>query len=199
MIKNKLAKLILTTSVLALPLLGASTEYTYDSFSLVGIEGGYNYIDAAIATTTPATYRQDNKSLGHLGLKIGAETENYRVFLSGRYYKGQDNAFDYIATYGGEIQYLFNMFNGANFFIGANGGVANMKFVIQGEPFARTISSPYVGGDMGFNIHAGDGVDFELGGKYMSLNSVNDKSGTSYQFNSVLSAYASIIFKYHMK
>ena len=199
MIKNKLAKLILTSSMLALPLIAANTEYVYDSSSLIGIEGGYNYVNADITIETPATYRQDNKSLGHLGLKIGAETENYRVFLSGRYYKGQDNAFDYIATYGGEIQYLFNMFSAANFFIGANGGIANMKFAIAGETFARTISSPYVGGDMGFNVHAGDGVDFEFGSKYMNLNAVNDKSGTSYQFNSVLSAYASIIFKYHMK
>ena len=39
-------------------------------------------------------------------VKIGAQTENYRVFLSARYYDA-DNL-STLNTYGAEIQYMFN-------------------------------------------------------------------------------------------
>lgn len=168
--------------------------------SLVGIEGGLDSV--AYEQTSASTYKSDKNILGHLGLKVGAESEHYRVFLNGRYYSDPDEKYDSLVTYGVDVQYKFNFSSMLNAFVGVGAGMAHAKFTLDGEPFSRVISDPYYAGDLGVNIHLDDSIDLELGGRYISLDALNSRTlGTTqvdYRLESIITGYASIIFKYQL-
>lgn len=170
-----------------------------ESASLVGIEGGYSSVASEITdrAATPNRYTQDSSTMGNVGLKIGAEGKNYRVFLNGRYYHA-DAEYDSLATYGVDAQYKFDFSSAFDIFIGVGAGIANAKFNLPGEPFTRTISDPYYSGDLGVNIHMGKSFDLELGGRYTSLEALNSKSSVDYTFNNIVTGYMSIIYKYQL-
>ena len=193
MIKNCLKKVVLGVAIMGASLSANSSNYIYDTYSLVGIEGGYGNID--VETNADGYEKLDDK-ISNIGLKIGAQSDNYRIFLSARYYPHSD--FEYFNTYGAEVQYMFNIHESTNFYIGASAGIANIKYHIEGESDSRTLSDPYFGGDAGFNFHATDSIDLELGARVISLDSVNTKNNISYRFNTIITGYASIIFKYKM-
>lgn len=168
--------------------------------SLVGVEVGYGNISAekTNTNTSPAVFSTNDTNIAHLGLKLGAETQTYRVLLSGRYAKDTDSAFDYVMNYEIEGDYLFNFSRSANFFIGVHGGMTYIKFIVSGEPFSRTISSQYYGGNLGFNIHASKTTDIELGSRVMIMDAANTKAGVEYKFTDSMSVYCSVIFKYQL-
>ncbi len=198
MIKKYLKTVALTAAILSTPLLASdkADAYKYDTYSLVAIEGGYGDVDAEKTGPRSDGYKSLGSGLGQVGLKIGAQSTNYRIFLSARYYAESD--FDYLTTYGLEAQYMFNMASWVNFYIGANGGLASMKFYVEDESDSRTIRNPYFGGDTGFNFHVGDELDLELGARVMRMDAENTRGGVTYRFNSIISAYASVIFKFKM-
>ena len=196
-IVSGLAGVLLASSLLA----GEGYDpYAFEVESLVGVEGGYTSFDVEKnQPATPAEITKYNK--GEAGLKIGAQTKNYRVFLSVRNYFVSD--YDYFVTYGAEGQYLFNFSKQANFFIGVNGGMLDSRFKIAGESESRTLSDPYFGGDLGFNFHIGESMDIEIGGRIMTSsaeNSKKDQNGvlTTYKFDNLVTGYASLIFRYQM-
>ena len=191
MIKNQLKKVVCGAIILSSSLVASSN-------SLVGIEGGYGSLSSEVTdkTLTPARYTKDSMGLSSIGLKIGAESTNYRVFLSARYNKGSDSKYDYISTYGGELQYVFNVASSTNIFVGVNAGLANLKFSVNGENFSRTISDPYLGGDLGINIHMTDAMDLELGARAMNIQATNSKNNIDYALENIISGYASLIFKF---
>lgn len=195
MIKNRLKTialgLMLTTTSLV-----ANDSYEFQTNSLVGIEGGYSALDYEYGT--PSNNSISRVWVGNAGLKIGAETKDFRVFLSGRYYYDSSSSHDYIVTYGAELQYKLNVTKIFNIYLGANGGIANLAFKANGENFTRTISDPYFGGDLGMNIHITKFMDWELGGRVMSIQADNLREGKTYHVNQIVSAYTSIIFKWQM-
>ena len=200
MIKNRLKAVVLGL-VLAGSSLVARDSYDFQTSSLVGVEGGYSALGYEYGT--PSNNSINRIWIGNMGLKLGAETKDFRVFLSGRYFYDSSSSYDYIVTYGAEIQYKFNVSKVFNVYMGANAGIANLAFRASGESFTRTISDPYFGGDLGVNIHLGDSVDWELGGRVMSIQADNirkDSTGVSktYHVNEIVSAYTSIIFKWKM-
>jgi hypothetical protein len=193
MIKNRLKTIIIGGFIVGTSLMA---DYTYNANSLLGFEGGYTY---ATADTTGSNYYKDGDSnLANLGIKIGAETDNFRVFFGGRYYYDIDENFDYLTTYGIDIQYKFNFSRVANFYLGLGGGVANAKITSDTENFDRTISDGYYNVDGGFNFHMGDGADFEIGGRYLEIDAHNIKNNVDFHLNGLLSAYASLIFRWKM-
>ncbi len=183
-----LSALMLTTEAFA-------SQYRYNTSSLVGIEGSYSSFDVENDATPPV--REKVKFSG-VGLKIGAQTHNYRVFLSVRN-SFIDGDYDYAYFYGAEVQYLMNFSSYANFFIGANGGVVNMRFV-DSLNASRDVGGTYFGGDLGVNVHLGDSVDLELGGRIIKLSEAEstNANGLTYKFDNISAGYASIIFKYSM-
>lgn len=185
--KVLLGSFLIVSSAMA----GESDPYTVDTYSLLGFEGGLSSI--SFERNTPAL--SDNYIMPHGGIKVGAQSEDYRVFLSGRYYEEQN--FDYMTTIGGELQYMFNFSSAMNFFVGVNYGIANIKFT-DSSNVSRTVSDPYYGGDAGFNLHMGNAADIEFGARIMSIDAQNTKSNVTYQFNTNVSAYVSFIFKYKM-
>lgn len=191
--KKYLNKIILLALLAGAPLLAeGESMYSYNAHSLIGIEAGYSTFDVEDDAATPL---RETYTFGHGGIKIGAETENYRLFLSGRYCKIDD--FDYAYTLGAEVQYLYNFSENANLYFGVNAGVAEMR-LIDVNDVTRTISDPYVGGDIGFNIHMGQSMDVEIGARVMSLNADNTINNLTYTFDTITSGYMSLIFKYQM-
>ena len=196
MINSKIKLLCLGVALIASVTSAKEVEYDADTFSLVGIEAGYGSVDYEYGVKTKNI--QDDTSLSHIGLKLGAESKDYRVFLSGKYFSDSNSRFDYVTTYGAELQYKFNAAKFLNFFIGVNGGLANLKFRLPSESFSRTLKEPYFGGDIGTNIHLGKVVDLEFGGRVIAINGVNTISGTSVQVGNIISGYGSLIFKWQM-
>lgn len=193
--KKELQKIALSLVLIGSTLsAGSIPSYEANTNSLVGIEGGYSSLD----------YNKDTQSitsvgLANLGLKVGAESKDYRVFLSGRYFYDVNAEYEYLTTFGAEIQYKFNPSKAFNFFIGANGGYSAMRFD-TGDGFGpRSIAAPYFGADVGTNIHITKGMDFELGGRVMSIQAthVSDTYG-DYNIGNIVNVYASLIFKWQM-
>jgi len=194
MIASKLKRFVLSIAILTTSLMADSL---FTGTSLIGIEGSYGAMNSELSdTTNPAAYTQDSTDLASIGLKIGSESENYRVFLSGRYYADMRDKYEYIATYGGELQYLFHLSEKNNIFIGASAGIMNVKFAIPAESFSRTLSDPYIGGDIGMNFHMRKFLDFELGVRILSVQAVNVRSNIKYRLNSISNAYATLIYKW---
>ena len=199
MIKN-ISKIVIASMLVASALNAApesNNKYKFNINSLVGFEGSYSNFDYERVETGQPTERE-KVSLNGGGLKIGAESNNYRFFLAARMYDAGE--FDYARTYGAELQYLFNFASFANMYLGVNFGKADMRFVDTKNGHNNTvkIDDTYVGGDVGFNIHLGKHVDWEIGARAMSLNTSKVDSGATYKFDNIITGYTSIIFKYQM-
>ena len=196
--KNRVSKVLLSTFLVVSSLIAEALPRSYsfdDTYSLIGLEGGYSSLDVEKKVVgNPSNIKKYKMS--HGGVKIGAQTDNYRIFLSGRYYSADD--FDYATTYGVELQYLLNVTSFANIYLGAGTGIINMRFAPVGEASSRTISDPYISGDAGMNIHLGKTADLEFGARIMSLDATNTIGNTTYTFDNMITGYASIIFKYKM-
>jgi len=191
---NNLQKAILAAMIATAPL--AASEYSFDSHSLFAIEGGVSNLSGDVSTGATSNNVQEKK-FGHVGLKLGAETEDFRAFIDGRYYFADE--FSTLSTAGASLQYKFNFTEPVNYFIGANAGMAHMKIKADGiNPSASTTTS-YIGADTGFNFHAAQNIDLELGLRYIHLNDELTQANTTYTFNSITSAYASVIFRFKMK
>ena len=194
--KNRLSKVVVSALLITSSLMADESPslYSYDGvYSFVGIEGGIGRLDVERDDGTTSTINKKDMYGG--GLKIGAQTDDYKIYLNANYYDADD--FDYMTTYGVGLQYMFNFSKVMNAFLGVNAGVANMRFLIPGET-SRTISDPYVGGEAGLNIHLGKTIDLELGARILSMDAENTKGGITYTFDNMVTGYASINFKYKM-
>ena len=181
-----LATLIATTSIVAQDL----NDYSFNSYSLVGFEGGYSTFDVENTTASKKT----SPSFGQGGIKIGAQTKNYRLFLSARHC--EVDGFDYANTYGAEAQYLFNFSKYANLYLGVNAGKISMR--MDSTEGTRTVSDTFLGGDIGVNIHLGETIDLELGARVIGLDISSTLGGVTYTFDNISTGYMSFIFKYQM-
>ena len=196
--KNSLSKVVLATILATVPLMAGN--YSYETYSLFAIEGGMTSISAD-TTVANQVYGVEEAEIGNIGLKIGAQGNDFRAFLSARHYVADE--FSRFDTLGGELQYMFNFSNFANFFLGANVGQAYVKFDSTTNNPSLETSSMYYGADSGFNFHITKMVDLELGGKYMVLDINEDRLNSSsqnvnYSIDRMYSGYASVIFKWQM-
>ena len=187
--KKRLTKIALAASLLSMPVLAGADEYN----SLLGFEGGYSNIDIE---ANPSTEQIQQNGFGNVGIKVGAESENYRMFLSARYYDAKD--FNKLDTIGAEFQYKFNFSKKANFFLGANIGKAYVKVAKKNAVPSAEMNTGYLGADAGFNFHASELIDLELGARYMRLNENITQGTYTYDLSSFTTAYASIIIKWKM-
>ena len=167
-------------------------ENVYKNLSLIGFEGGFSSMEVSNDETPVVVNKYSFLSAG---LKLGAEMEYYRLFLSTHYYP--ISGFDYAYTLGAELQYLVNFSKSTNFFLGINTGIAEMKF-LDSKNVSRTISDQYIGGDMGLNYHFNKSFDWEVGMRIMNLNAENERNNVTYTFDNMFSVYTSIIFKYQI-
>jgi hypothetical protein len=89
---------------------------------------------------------------------------------------------------------MFNFSEPVNFFIGANGGVANITAASVGTP-SENATQAYYGVDAGFNLHASELIDLEIGVRYMGL---EDTLVGGVVVDDITTAYASVIIKWKM-
>ena len=168
-----------------------ATSYVFNTESLVGIEGTYN----TFGISNDASY-SDEKVYVSTGMKIGGQSENYRLFLSAR--NNFIPNYDYSYALGAEAQYLMNFSSVANMFIGLNTGNLTLKFDDEAS-LSRKVSSKYYGGDIGFNLHLSDLSDFEIGARTIRLAEPSHlQGGVTYNFENITNIYISLIFKYSM-
>jgi hypothetical protein len=191
--RKSLQKAVLATVLASVPAMADGYSNTTDS--LFAVEGGYSNLNVDVNRNA---YSVQDENMGHLGLKLGAQSKNYRVFLSGRYFLAEQG--NTIATGGGELQYKFNFSKPVDFFIGVNGGIAYMEIGASDDGALPSVSTqaPYVGGDLGFNYHASELVDLEVGTKYMHISDTVTQGTTTYDFKNMITGYASIIIKYQL-
>ena len=121
--KTAVATLLIASSLSVVS--ADDTKDTYDVRSLIGFEAGYSAFDYE-RTTAGVVDASETVNLAHAGVKIGDETNDYRVFLSARALDGGD--FDYARAYGIELQYLLNVSKMANVYFGVNTGIVDMRF-----------------------------------------------------------------------
>jgi len=191
MIKSRLSKIFVAS--MAFSSIAMAGMVDSSDYSLIGIEGGFTSIKYDISNKRDTA----RKNVGNVGMKIGSETDNYRIFLATNYYTKPNSSYDYIGTYGGEFDYLLNISSKVNFYLGANAGMAKIKFTAANENRKRILSHSYYGGDTGFTFHASKLIDLELGARLMILNASNRKNSVTYTFDNFITGYASLIFKYH--
>ncbi len=183
---KRIAATLLCTSALASGVVASN----YDSSSLVGLELGGSGVNIE---KTGGSYSH-TLGLGNIGLKLGAESENYRIFINARYY--HSNAFESFLTYGGELQYLINIHQNANIFVGVGTGIADVQRTKYGV--RRELTDQYISGDLGVNIHLGEQFDLELGARMMRIDAESTNSTVTFNYNDLFTGYGSLIYKFHM-
>jgi len=187
--KNKLKTLALS--------LVLSTTTTLCAESLVAVEGTFGALNVDQESLTTGLAVNENVNLAGGGLKIGAQSENYRVFLNANYYGVSDDDYNYVATYGAELDYLIHPSKSFDIFLGINGGIANIEQIdIYG--LKRTSSDPYIGGSAGVNVHMSQTIDIEIGARMLFMDISNTRQNVKYTYNTLASGYASVIFKFQM-
>jgi len=182
-------KIRLCLSVLLL----LATESMADVKSLVGLEVGFGQVNIKSDEIQQAEDITETVPLA--GIKIGAQSDSYRVFLDAHYYFTGD--FEYISAYGVSLQYLFNFSKKANFFLGLNTGFLDAEYKDKNS-VTRTFSDTYIGADAGLNYHLNDMIDFEFGARFMDVNEENIKNGVTYTLDPIINGYASVIIKYDL-
>lgn len=180
------------TTALCASLLCGTLATADEVKSLVGLEAGFSEIGVSNDISGAAGF-DETESFAHGGLKIGAESHNYRFFLSGRYYATDD--FEQLSTIGAEIQYLLNFTSWMNMYIGANIGILDAE--IQADQ-KRTFSDMYYGADIGCNFHLGDSVDLELGARIIDVQGDNTIGGVTYTLDPLITGYGSVIYKFDL-
>lgn len=187
--RNSFKSLFVASLLIALPLMA-------DNDSLLGVELGYAGIDTQRSATPQITTK--TYTLPNGGLKIGAEGDDYRLFLDLHYYANSDR-FDYLTTYGTEFDYMLHLSESANLYLGVGIGMANIKFTPtkhNATDLVRTLSDYYYSGTLGFNFEITNGFDLDLGARYTSINSNNTKNSVEYNFDNLINGYATFIYKF---
>jgi len=173
---------------------------SFYSKTLIGIEGGYSNFDVEKQVSGASSVIK-KVDAGNIGIKIGAQSQNYRLFLSARYYDG--SGVNYVATYGGELQYLRDFNPKIGWFFGLNTGYTDGRVSTINESSSRDLSGFYAGGDIGINYHISKDYDFEIGARAMFQNITDTKKDldgnyVTYKLDNIVTGYFSIIYKFDM-
>ena len=158
-------KIVLSAGLLSVLSVSSVQADDFTVTPLVGFDLGVNYFTANARYTAV-----DNDNVGALGgFKIGARNEHYRIYFDAKAYFVPD--FDYVNSFGGQIQYLYPMSDDKawEMYFGGNVGIMNMQYEDPYLQSKRTISQLYLGFDLGVNYTLNDTVSFEMGFKYMNL------------------------------
>ena len=191
MLRKSVGSLMLLAGVYA----SAGENYfqtAWDAKGLIALEGGAGVANVKqTQDITGGVYVQNssNEAVVSAGLKLGGESENYRLFVSARYHNVQD--FDYVATVGGELQYLIRAGESFNVFLGLNGGMMSSQRTIGTDEYS--INNPYAGADAGINIDITEHFGIELGAR---INSTFTNSDNPANIAYLAEGYGSLVFKF---
>lgn len=190
--KKVLGSVLLLTSVYAT----AGENYyqnAWDAKGLLALESGFGVAQTKLTEPNPAggdhVIVNESKSAFSGGLKLGGESESYRLFISARYHEVED--YDYVYTAGAELQYLIRAGEHFNIFMGLNGGMMGSQATVGTTEYS--VTNPYAGGDAGVNIDVVDNFGIELGLRMnKNLGETNEKGSVDY----LAEGYVSLVFKF---
>lgn len=185
----------LVSSALLLSTLNAK-ELQPNKSSLLGIEMGVSNIKSE--TTTNRSFTSQDDLVGQMGIKIGAQTKEYRLYFNLNYYTDNSEFYDYLITYGVSGEYMFHLLPVVDFFLGLEGGMASADYKLQNENFSRSLSDFYAGANMGLNLPINNDFDVELGGRILVLNIDNTKNNVTFTHKRISTLFATLIYKYQM-
>lgn len=192
MLRKSVGALILLASVTA----SAGENYfqtAWDAKGLLALEGAFGQAQTKQVQDNPGggdyVLETQTDGAGAGGLKLGGESEDYRLFLSGRYHVVPD--YDYVATVGAELQYLIRGGENFNIFLGINGGM--MRSQATANDVEYTVTNPYFGGDAGVNIDITQNFGLELGARInQALGDNKEPASIDY----LAEGYVSLVFKF---
>ena len=192
MLRKTIGSALLLASVYA----SAGENYfqnEWDAKGLIGLEGAFGTTQVKQTEEAPngGNHVIESSSETALagGLKLGGESEHYRLFLSGRYH-AVDN-FDSVVTLGAELQYLIRAGEHFNIFMGVNGGQLMSQATVGSTQY--TFDSTYVGGDAGLNIDISENFGVEFGARAMKTLADSSEPGA---VSLLVEGYASLVFKF---
>ena len=190
--KKVLSSVLLLTSVYAT----AGENYyqnAWDAKGLLAIEGMFGTAQTKLTEPNPAggdhVIKNEGNSAFGGGLKLGGESEHYRLFVSGRYH-AVDN-YDYVVTAGLELQYLLRFTEYFDIFLGINGGMMGSQATISSTEYS--VWNPYAGADAGVNIDVAENFGIELG---VRMNQAFADSSEVGSVDNLVEGYASLVFKF---
>ncbi len=143
-----------------------ATAGDWDATPLIGIEGG------GVVGHTPGGFTENNENGVSGGLKLGAESDEYRAYISGRVYDVGD--LDYMQSVGLEVQYLLPLTDSMNIFLGGNGGWIRLG----GNN--GTESRGYFGGDLGVDFEINKKFGVEIGYRLSRIDANGNEFGVQY-------------------
>jgi len=190
--KKVLGSVLLLTSVYAT----AGENYfqnAWDAKGLLAVEGAFGQGQAKLTQENPSggshVIKNESKNAFGGGLKLGGESERYRLFISGRYHSVSD--FDSVYTAGAEMQYLIRAGEHFNIFLGINGGLMGTQMTVGSTEYTTT--NPYAGGDIGVNLDIIENFGLELGVRLnKNLGDTTDIGSIDY----LAEGYVSLVFKF---
>ena len=181
-----------------LALLTAGSLHAYDGStnSLIGVELG----GASFDLENNAGLGDDSQSGALVGVKIGAQSESYRLFVGARYLDISDA--DLALAYGASLQYLLRVNPQWSIYAGVNAGEVSIEFEDDYD-LDREISEFYIGGDVGVNVAISPSLDFEAGVSLMNLNAENSRlvdaatnTYVTYSIDHIVNYHVSLIYKF---
>lgn len=190
--KKVLGSVLLLTSIYAT----AGENYfqnAWDAKGLIALEGALGQAQTKLTEASPSggehVILNESGSAFGAGLKVGGESDTYRLFLSGRYHDVED--YDYVSTVGLEMQYLIRAGEHFNIFLGLNGGLMSAQTTIGETEY--TTNNPYAGVDVGANIDIVENFGIEFGLRTNKSFSDGSDIGT---VDYLVEAYGSLVFKF---
>jgi hypothetical protein len=187
-------KRLLKITVVALAFVAVSafansnnSQGSSDVYSLIGIEGGYN-------SSSVNHFGSSSKAVNfsHVGLKLGAQTQSYRLFLNLRGYMSSD--FKNTSSFGIEGQYMFAHFKVLDLFLGAGAGMMYMTTKESSFSFDHS----YYSGEAGLNFHIAPMFDLAVGGRYMKLGYKGGNTQVYVDIDHIATIYTSLVYKFKM-
>jgi len=190
--KKVLGSVLLLTSVYAT----AGENYfqdAWDAKGLLAIEGAFGTAQTKQVQDNPSggvhVLSSESKSDVAGGLKLGGESEDYRVFISARYHVV--DGFDSVITAGAELQYLLRAGENFNLFLGLNGGALGSQATVGSTQYSYW--DPYAGADIGANIDIHENFGLEFGARFnKGFGDQNDPAVIDY----LAEGYVSLVFKF---
>ena len=191
MLRKTVGSLMLLAGVYA----SAGENYfqtAWDAKGLLALEGAFGQAKSKQVQDVPGgSYVLHSKTdtIGAGGLKLGGESEDYRLFLSGRFHAVPD--YDSVTTLGLEMQYLMRAGENFNVFLGINAG--SMWSQLTAGSTEYSTRSTYAGGDAGVNIDITQNFGVELGAR---LNKSLSNSDNPASIDYLAEAYMSLVLKF---
>lgn len=179
-IKNFLLSAVMVTTA-------AAGEW--DATPYVGLEGGYGSMRFDNMSTSA---EEAAEKFGHVGLKLGAEGEEFRAFASARLYTIDHT--NYARSVSAEMEYMLPLTQKLNAFAGLGIGIMYVEF--ESAEGDRRFDEQFVSAHGGFDYDLQDNLGLEIGVRVTNLDVEHTLGGVTYEISEMINGYAALIYRF---